>query len=114
MKDERYLEFQATLEKESAGLAAVKGYDRLISTIKDVASWDKYMEIRAQINITRWFKENSLLKEIEPGLPHRRGNTDALLSFSEQDIYCEVTSPQSLQESIKSKNRVKQIKCKTY
>jgi hypothetical protein len=105
MKDERYLEFQATLEKESAELASVKGYDRLISTIKGVASWDEYMEIRAQINITKWFKEKSLLKEIEPGLPQRKGNTDALLSFSEQDIYCEVTSPQSLQKSIESRKQ---------
>ena len=105
MKDERYLKFQATLEKESSDLASVKRYDRLISTIKGVASWDEYMEIRAQINITKWFKEKSLLKEIEPELPHRKGNTDALLSFSEQDIYCEVTSPESLQKSIESKKQ---------
>ncbi len=111
MKDERYLQFQTTLEKIAAGLTLVNGYDRLISLIKGVASWDEYMEIRAQINTTRWFKEKSLIKEIEPKLPHREGYSDMLLSFSEQAIYCEVTSPESIQKSIESKkqNEVKKV-----
>ena len=102
MKDERYLQFQETLEKIAAGLTLVNGYDRLISIIEGVASWDEYMEIRAQINTTQWFKEKGLIKEIEPKLPHREGYSDILLSFSEQDIYCEVTSPESLQKSMES------------
>lgn len=111
MKDERYLQFQTTLEKIAAGLTLVNGYDRLISLIKGVASWDEYMEIRAQINTTQWFKEKGLIKEIEPKLPYREGYSDILLSFSEQDIYCEVTSPESLQKSIESKkqNEVKKV-----
>ena len=32
-------------------------------------------------------------------------SADILLSFSEQDIYCEVTSPESLQKSIESKKQ---------
>jgi len=105
MKDPRCPEFRATLKKESAGLASVKGYDRLKSRLNSVTDWDSYKEMSAQIGITLWFKEKSLLKEIEPELPHREGNADALLSFSEQDIYCEVTSPESLQKSIASKKQ---------
>lgn len=103
MKDKRYLDFQATLEKMAAGLTLVDGYDRLIRTIKRVASWDEYMGIRAQIETAQWFKENGLIKEIEPKLPHREGYSDILLSTSEQVIYCEVTSLESLQKSVESK-----------
>jgi len=111
MKDERYLQFQATLGKSLAGLASVKGYDRLKSRLHNVTDWDSYKEMSAQIDITLWFKEKSLLKEIEPELPQREGNADALLSFSQQDIYCEVTSPESLQKSIESKkdNKVEKV-----
>jgi len=112
MKDERYLEFRATLEKSSSGLASVNGYDRLQSSIEDVADWDGFQAIKAQIDITLWFKQKSLLKEIEPELPYRVGNADTLLSFSQQDIYCEVTSPESLQKSIESKESKKQSEAK--
>jgi len=47
MKDNRYLQFQATLEKSSIGLAYVRGYDRLISSIRDVADWDGFQAISA-------------------------------------------------------------------
>lgn len=119
MKDERYLQFRETLEKIATGrmlvsrltlatdLTFVNGYDKLKSSIEDVADWDDYMDIRAQIHITQWFKEKGLIKEIEPKLPYpyREGYSDILLSFSEQDIYCEVTSPESLQKSMESKKQ---------
>jgi len=102
MKDQRYLEFQATLDEIASRLASISGYDRLKSTIEDVADWDGFQAIFAQINTTLWFKEKGLLKEIEPRLPHREGYADILLSFSGQDIYCEVTSPESIQKSLES------------
>lgn len=105
MKDQRYLEFQATLGKESAGLASVIGYDRLKPLLKGATDWDKFQEVFAQINITLWFKQNSLLKEIEPTLPHRQVSCDLLLSFSQQDIYCEVSSFQSFVKSIESREQ---------
>lgn len=105
MKDNRYLQFQATLEKISIGLAYVKGYDRLISSIRDVADWDGFQAISAQIKTTAWFKDKGILKEIEPRLPQRLGYADMLLSFSQQDIYCEVSSLQSIAKSIESKKQ---------
>lgn len=92
-----------TLEKRLAGLVSVKGYDRLGSRLRGASDWDQHNDILAQIDITLWFKRINLLKEIEPELPHRVGNADILLSFSEQDIYCEVTSFQSISKSIESK-----------
>jgi len=105
MKDERYLQFQTTLKKIAVGLASINGYDRLKSSIEDVADWDEFQAIKAQIDTTLWFKEKGLIKEIEPKLPLREGYSDILLSFSEQDIYCEVTSPESLQKLIESKKQ---------
>lgn len=105
MKDQRYLQFQATLEKSLAGLASVNGYDRLKSLLKGVADWDEYQETLAQIDITLWFKRKNLLKEIEPELPHREGYADILLSFSYEDIYCEVNSFESLAKSLASKTQ---------
>lgn len=105
MKDKRYLQFQATLEKRSIGLSYVKGYDRLASSIKDVADWDGFQAILAQIDATQWFKDKNLLKEIEPPLPNREGYADILISFSQQDIYCEVTSLESLVKSIEARRQ---------
>ena len=105
MKEPRYMQFQETLMKNSAGLATVDGYDRLKSSIGDVADWDGFQAILAQIDITLWFNDKGILKEIEPHLPQKAGYSDILLSFSEQDIYCEVTSPESLQKSIESKKQ---------
>jgi len=105
MKDERYLQFQTTLKKIAVRLASINGYDRLESSIENVADWDGSQAIKAQINITLWFNDKGILKEIEPKLPLREGYSDILLSFSEQDIYCEVTSPESLQKSIESKKQ---------
>ena len=102
MKDNRYLQFQATLEKNSIGLAYVKGYDRLQSSIRDVADWDGFQAISAQIKTTSWFKDKEILKEIEPPLPHREGYADILISFSQQDIYCEVSSLESPFKSIEA------------
>lgn len=102
MKDNRYLQFQATLEKSSIGLADVQGYDRLVSSIRGVADWDGFQAILAQIKTTSWFKEKNLLKEIEPKLPHREGFADILFTFSNQDIYCEVYSLESLVKSIEA------------
>lgn len=91
------------LESRLAELALVVGYDKLESLLRGASDWDKYQEALAQIDITLWFKQKSLLKEIEPGLPCSTGVGDILLTFSQQDIYCEVTSRESLQKSIESK-----------
>lgn len=103
MKDPRYLEFRATLEKMSAGLASVKGYDKFKCFLRGTSDWDQFQEALAQIGITLWFKDKGIVKEIEPELPHKDGNADFLISFSQQDIYCEVYSRESLEKSIKSK-----------
>jgi len=100
-----------TLERRLSKLASITGYNRLKPLLRGASNWDEYQEFLDQIDITLWFEEKNILKEIEPELPHREGNADALLSFSEQDIYCEVTSPESLQKSIESKkhNEVKKV-----
>ena len=92
-----------TLEKRLAELVLVTGYDKLAPLLKGASDWDKYQEALAQIDITLWFNQKNLLKEIEPRLPHRVGNADFLLSFSQQDIYSEVGSFQSIIKSIESK-----------
>lgn len=92
-----------TLEKRLAKLASVSGYDRLGLLLRRASNWDQYQEALAQIDVTLWFKGKSLLKEIEPELPHRVGNADILLSFSQQDIYCEIASFQSIIKSIQAK-----------
>lgn len=114
MKYPRYLQFQENLVKNSAGLANVDGYDRLKSSIGDVADWDGFQAIWAQIDITLWFNNKGILKEIEPKLPLGKGYSDILLSFSKQDIYCEVKSLESLQKSIESKKQSETKKCKFY
>jgi len=91
-----------TLEQRLAGLTSITGYDRLKPLLRGASDWDEYQEFLAQIDITLFFKHKNLLKEIEPELPHRAGNADFLLSFSQQDIYCEVTSFESLAKSIES------------
>lgn len=93
-----------TLEGRLAQLATVTGYDRLGALLRRASDWDQYQEALAQIDVTLWFKRNNLLKEIEPVLPHRAGRGDVLLSFSGQDIFCEVNSPQSIAKSIESRN----------
>lgn len=110
MKDPRYLKYRAALEKSSAGLASVNGYDKIISRIKGVTDWEEYTAISAQINVTLWFKNKNILKKIEPELPHREGYADILLSFPNQDIYCEITSFQSIIKSIESKEDIEEIK----
>jgi hypothetical protein len=93
-----------TLEKRLAQLAPVTGYDRLGALLRGASDWDQYQEVLAQVDITLWFKHSNLLKEIEPILPHRAGSGDVLLSFSGQDIFCEVNSPQSIASAIESRN----------
>ena len=105
MKDNRYLQFQATLENSSIGLTSVNGYDKLKSRIKGVAGWEEYMAISAQIDVTLWFEDRDLLKEIEPELPHREGCADILLTFLNQDIYCEVYSLESIIKSIETREQ---------
>ncbi|MFC1993083.1 hypothetical protein ACFLV3_04670 [Chloroflexota bacterium] len=84
-------------------LTSVTGYGRLCSRLRGSSDWDGYQEFLAQINITLWFKDKGILKEIEPALANSMGRADILLTFSQQDIYCEITSRQSLEKSIKSK-----------
>lgn len=99
-----------TLEKRLAKLASVAGYDRLGSLLRGASNWDQYQEALAQIDITLWFNQKNLLKEIEPLLPHGLGNADILLSFAGQDIYCEVASFQSIIKSIEAKAKDKENK----
>lgn len=95
MKDSRYLEFKANLEKCSLGLSSVNGFNKLKKQLNGVSNWEEFQAIRAQINVTCWFKDRNILKEIEPDLPHRKGSADILLVFSNHDIYCEVNSLES-------------------
>lgn len=99
-----------TLEKRLAGLTSVTGYDRLGLLLKKASDWDQHNDVLAQIDITLWFKEKGLLKEIEPKLPHREGYADILLTFSQQAIYCEVTSFQSIAKSIETKTKSQEKK----
>ena len=92
-----------TLEKRLAQLASVNGYNRLKPLLRGAVDWDKYEEVLAQIDITLWFKDKDIIKGIEPELPHRKGYGDVVLYFSQQDIYCEVNSFESLARSIESK-----------
>ncbi len=81
-------QYLPTLEKMLAELSSVTGYDRLARLLRGASDWDEYNEFLAQIDITLWFKQKSLLKEIERGLPCSTGVGDILLAFSQQDIYC--------------------------
>jgi hypothetical protein len=89
-----------TLEKRLADLSSVTGYDRLCHLLRKASDWDDYQEVLAQLDITLWFKKKGLIKEIEPELPKRKGYSDILISFSQQDIFCEATAFQSLAKSI--------------
>jgi hypothetical protein len=88
-------------------LSDIKGYDRLGARLIGACDWDGYQEIMAQINATIWFRQKGLIKEIEPTLPHRTGSCDILLSFAEQEIYCEVWSAQSFMKAFESKKTEK-------
>jgi len=99
-----------TLEKRLAELASVSGYDRLAPLLRRASDWDQYQEALSQVDITLWFKHKSLLKEIEPELPHRNGKADILLSFYQQDIYCECTSFQSIAKSMESEADIRGAK----
>lgn len=94
-----------TLEKRLANLDTVAGYEKLKPLLCGASDWDEYQEALAQIDVTLWFKQRNLLKEIEPNLDCRVGSADILLSFNEQAIYCEVTSFQSISKSIRSEAR---------
>lgn len=74
-----------------ARLSCVPGFDKLQKGLRS-ANWAQYYETLTQIDISIWFSQRHLLKEIEPELPHRRGNCDLLISLKLGDIYCEVTS----------------------
>lgn len=97
-----------TLEKRLTELATVTGYDRFSTLLRGASDWDEYQEILAQIDVTLWFKHKGLLKEVEPELPHRMGNADVLISLSQGDIYCEVTSFQSIIKSFEDKTKMGQ------
>ncbi len=91
------------LEGELQLLSDVEGYDRLGERFKGACGWDQYQEVLAQITASTWFRQKGLIKEIEPALPHRTGSCDILLSFAEQEIYCEVWSAQSFLKAFESK-----------
>ena len=63
----------------------------------------------AQINATIWFRQKGLIKEIEPALPHRTGSCDILLSFAQQQIYCEVWAAQSFMKAFESRKTEKAV-----
>ena len=56
------------------------------------------------------FKDKGILTEIESELANSMGNADILLAFSQHDIYCEVTSFQSIAKSIESKKKSEEKK----
>lgn len=91
-----------TLEKRLAELTSVTGYYRLKPLLRGASDWDEYQEFLAQVDITLFFKHESLLKEIEPELVNSKAKADILLTFSQEDIYCEITSFQSIAKSIGS------------
>ena len=91
------------LEQRLARLETVSGYCRLKPLLRGASNWDEYQEFLTQIDITLWFQDKGIIRGIEPKLPQRIGNTDILLSFSQEDIYCEVTSLQSLLKMFESK-----------
>lgn len=99
------LQHLPTLEKRLAELTSITGYGRLCSRLRVASDWDGYQEFLAQIDITLWFKDKGILKEIEPELANSMGKADILLTFSQQAIYCEVTSFQSIAKSIESKTK---------
>jgi hypothetical protein len=108
---DRTLKRLPTLENRLIKLAsscnsnATTGYHKLACRLQDACEWDQYQEFLTQIDITLWFKQKDLLKEIEPDLPHRKGSGDILLTFQQQDIYCECTSFQSIFKSLQAKSR---------
>ena len=110
MKDQYCLQYQEILRKSAASLFSDNGYDKLITRINYVADWDEYQAFSTQINTTIWFKDKKILKEIEPELPHRAGFADILLAFSNQDIYCEVASLESLAKSMERKKQAEEGK----
>jgi len=91
-----------SLESRLSKLATINGYDRLKHLLRGASDWNSYQDVLAQIDITHWFKEKSLVKEIEPKLPNNEGYSDILLSFAQQDIYCEAHSFQSILKSLQS------------
>lgn len=93
------------LENRLSKLSGILGYERLGDVLRGAYSWDRYQDALAQIDITLWYKENGLVKEIEPTLPHRKGYGDILLSFQGRDIYCEVKSFASPIESMRSRTQ---------
>lgn len=99
-----------TLEKRLAELTSVTGYDRLKPLLRGASDWDEYQEFLAQVDITLFFKHENLLNEIEPELVNSKAKADILLTFSQQDIYCEVTSFQSIAKSIESEAKTEEEK----
>jgi hypothetical protein len=91
------------LENILQRLSCYKGYERLGPRLRNACDWDAYQETLAQIEATVWFSQKSVLKEIEPALRHKTGSCDILLTFEEQEIYCEVWSAQSFQRAINLK-----------
>jgi len=89
-----------TLEMRLAQLAPLSGYSKLRSLLQGASNWDAYEEALAQIDTILWFSQKKLVKEIEPILCHRVGKADILLSLNRQDIYCEITSFQSIIKSV--------------
>jgi hypothetical protein len=88
------------LDRRLLELSSVRGYERLGHLLRGASTWDEYQEFLGQIDITLWFKRNHLLTEIEPGLPHRKGEADVLATFLGNDMYCEVTAFQSIAKSM--------------
>jgi hypothetical protein len=89
-----------TLERRLVQLAPLAGYYKLQALLQGASNWDAYQEALAQLDIILWFNQKKLVKEIEPILDYRVGKADILLSLNGQDMYCEITSFQSIIKSI--------------
>jgi hypothetical protein len=98
-----------TLERRLVALANVSGYEKLKPLLQRAASWDNYQEALAQLDITLWFQQKGLVKEIEPKLTHRIGNADILLLFNNQSIFCEISAPRYSFRSGKDADKIKDL-----
>jgi hypothetical protein len=106
---ERHLPYLETLLTKASDL---NGYERLGAILRRASDWDQHQEFIAQVEITLCFKKLLLVQEIESELPHRKGSVDIKAAFDNKTTFCEITSLQSLEKSLKSQISEKAIQQK--
>lgn len=102
------------LERRLKILEYSEGYAKLKGIIQNAVNWETYQNFLAQVDITLWFKNQGILIEIEPELPHdfRIGYGDALIFTPNGNCYCEIHSSSSL-INVNQQTSVNQQKQKT-